>query len=116
MAEHGLETGEEGALPAARRSIEPDGELVAHVSGEGVAGELLQEGGRHWYGVANEIVPSQRLYPGPVLVRHQACGVMSGPMLLELTCRDAERAVLADEDIRVRVPSLIGDEHVDARE
>src|SRR5215207_3585950 len=115
MAEHGLETGEEGALPAARRSIEPDGELVAHVSGEGVAGELLQEGGRHWYGVANEIVPSQRLYPGPVLVRHRTRGVMFGPMLLELTCRDAKRAILANEGIGVRVPSLIRDENLDAR-
>src|SRR5215210_2293189 len=56
MAEHGLETSEEGALAAARRPIEPDGELVAHVGGKSIAGELLQEGGRHWHGVANEVV------------------------------------------------------------
>src|SRR5215217_4789105 len=41
---------------------------------------------------------------------------MFGLMLLELTCRDAERAVLANEHIGICVPSLIGHEHLDARE
>src|SRR5215208_5203633 len=106
MAQHGLETGEEGALTTARRSVEPDGELVAHIGGQGVAGEFLQEGGRHRHGVANKVVPSQRLYPGPVLVRHPARRVVSGTVLDQLAGRDAQRAVLADEDIRIRVPSL----------
>src|SRR5215212_944058 len=52
VSEHSRKPGYKGALTAPGRTEQPDGELVGHLGGQGVASELLQEVGCHRDGVS----------------------------------------------------------------
>ena len=108
LAEHGLEAGEEGGLAAAGRAIEPDGDLVARVEGEGQASELLEEGGGGGDGAGQEGIPNRGRGAGVVGGRHGAGLIDGGRVRRDLACFQMEQAVAAGEKRGVEVPGAGG--------